>query len=128
MSDDIIARIRKFLDTKADSDKDGKAKVSKEDFNELYDIFYEIINHKWYCDVDGSAPIEFDMINRTEHEGQFFFHLPYLYRYQEEAPSVEKVDHYIDLAASNVSISMDKLNYGLKIKKDIATGLKKQSK
>jgi hypothetical protein len=71
-----IARLQKWFDGPKSESDGGYAKVSDDDWYELHDLFYGLIEARWEEDPDGDLPVEFRLTNRNTHERNHFQSVP----------------------------------------------------
>lgn len=113
--------IELFLSERRESDG-GWAPVTKKDFDCLVAILGTLIAEKWAPDPDGDRPINYKLIDRTRFEPEHYFSLPYLHNIEKDPVAMEE---YIDLAATNVKIALERLDLVLKMRRWERRGSKK---
>lgn len=74
----LFESLEAFLETKVPCGSGGGwAKVSDEEFEKLYELFYGIVEAKYSKDADGDIPIQVKLVNRNTHEKLHYFPVPY---------------------------------------------------
>jgi len=101
-----------FLEKPRSVSDGGWAPVSEEDFKELGDVIHDLIRARWGEDPDGDLPVEFDLINRTTHQRQWFLPVPYARPCENPIEQAKQDSEHLEMVLRNLRHAADALGYG----------------
>jgi len=112
--EELFKRIDEFVKVRNESTRGGGyAEVDPKDVEELYGIFYNIVDLKYGEDADGDTPIDINILDRTRFEPRCG-DLPVPYTHK--AKTVEEYDEILDRAICNAGSAMDRVSRIMKIR------------
>ena len=102
---ELYAKIEGFLKERCESENNGFAPVSKEDFVAFNEIIDALIEAKWAPDPDGDYPIQTRTVNR--HTRQYLQYQAVTYRHKNKKQYRRDVVANLNTALREVILSQE---------------------